>query len=114
MSDARVLFKDDPGQTGTHRPPRQSSPRRKPDRTLSMTVTLVVLGLAAFLTSGCGPVIFRFDETRTIGACPWRDAESAIACVSFRTSREPLPSGYRDGLSQRSHQTRRSAEGRSI
>jgi hypothetical protein len=99
MSDARVLFKDDPGQTGTHRPPRQSSPRRskqgreaeraegkgkimshafgttsaasneskckecivsrKPDRTLSTTVTLVVLGLAAFLTSGCGPVIFQ-------------------------------------------------------
>jgi hypothetical protein len=46
-------------------------------------VTVVGLGLAAvtFLMSGCGPVIFRLDETRTTGACAWTDDESDIACV---------------------------------
>jgi hypothetical protein len=56
---------------------------RKPARSLSTMLTIVALGLAAVsvLLSGCGPVIFRLDETRTTGACPWTDANSAIACV---------------------------------
>ena len=78
---------------------------RKPVRSLSTMVTVVRLGLAAviFQMSGCGPLIFRLDETRTTGACPWTDANSAIACVSFRTNLEPLPCGFSDGRSHCSH-----------
>lgn len=87
---------------------------RKPARSLSTMLMLVTLDLATvtFLTTGCGPVIFRVDETRTAGACPWTDAESEIACASFRINREPLPFdyfNYRDGQPQSNHQTRRSS-----
>ena len=89
---------------------------RKPPRSLSTLLPVIALSLAAvtFVTTGCGPVLFRLDETRTTAGCPWTDAESEIACASFRINREPLPFGIRDGRSQSSHQTRRSADLRSI
>jgi hypothetical protein len=89
---------------------------RKPVRSLSTMVTVVGFGLAAvtFLMSGCGPAIFRLHETRTTAACPWTDADSATACVSFRTNPELLPFGFRDGRSHSSNQPRRSADLRSI
>ena len=39
------------------------------------------------VVNGCGPVIFRLDETRTTGACPWSEDGSGIACVSYRSTR---------------------------
>jgi hypothetical protein len=85
-------------------------------RSLSKMFTAMAVWLAVltFIVSGCGPVIFILDGTRATGACPWTDDDSAIACVSFRMNREPLPFGYSDGLSQRSHETKRSPDKRSI
>ena len=50
----------------------------------SAVVWLVVL---AVVVNGCGPVIFRLNETRTTGACPWSEDGSEIACVSYRSTR---------------------------
>jgi hypothetical protein len=49
----------------------------------------VWLAVLTFIASGCGPVIFRLDETRATGACPWSEDDSGIACVSHRSTREP-------------------------
>jgi hypothetical protein len=89
---------------------------RKSPRSLAALLPVIALGLAAvtFVTTGCAPVLFRLDETRTQAACPWTGADSEIACASFRINREPLPFGFRDGRSQNSDQTRRSADLRSI
>jgi hypothetical protein len=86
----------------------------KPARSVSKILTIVALGLAAVtLTAGCSPVIFRLDETRTTGACPWTEANSAIVCVGFSTDRESLPFEFRHPL-PRSSDHRRSADERSI
>jgi hypothetical protein len=49
----------------------------------------VWLAALTLIASGCGPVIFKLDETRASGACQWSEDNSGIACVSDRHSREP-------------------------
>lgn len=49
----------------------------------------VWLAVLTFIASGCGPVIFRLDETRATGACPWSEGDTGIACVSDRSMPEP-------------------------
>ena len=49
----------------------------------------VWLAVLTLIASGCGPVIFRLDETRATGACPWSEHDSGIACVSYRRPSQP-------------------------
>jgi hypothetical protein len=48
----------------------------------------VRLAVLTVVVNGCGPVIFKLDETRTTGACPWSEDGSGIACVSYRSTRQ--------------------------
>jgi hypothetical protein len=46
------------------------------------------LAVLTVVVNGCGPIIFRLNETRTTGACPWSEDASGIACVSYRSTRQ--------------------------